>query len=150
MPRRASRSRPIADSSLTPLVDVTFLLIVFFVVVAHISSSERIPMPLSRIAQAETAPDKLQRRLVINVVPPDRIASVGGSYLVGMRAYGSTDIDLERIRDALALREAESPGTAVVVRAARTEAYARVHAVLEACREAGMTDVRLVTEEFDD
>ncbi|MCB9846806.1 MAG: biopolymer transporter ExbD [Phycisphaeraceae bacterium] len=149
MPRRRSRSRarPIEDSSLTPLVDVTFLLIVFFVVVAHLSSNERIPMPLSRVESAETAPDKLQRRVVINVIPAERRSSMGGDYLVGVRTFGSGDADLARLRDLLATRRASQPDAAAVIRAARTEPYERIHPVLEACRLAGMTDVRLVTEE---
>lgn len=151
MPRRRSRtgSRPIEDSSLTPLVDVTFLLIVFFVVVAHLSSNERIPMPLAQIEDAETAPDKLQRRVVINVVPPQSRAKIGGDYLVGVRTFSDSGDDLERLQDMLAIREAGQPGAAAVIRAARAEPYERIHPVLEACRKAGLTDVRLVTEAID-
>lgn len=143
------RSRPIEDSSLTPLVDVTFLLIVFFVVVAHISSSERIPMPLAQVANAETAPDKLQRRLVINIVPEASREAIGGDYLVGVRTFGVTGDELARLTDMLALRQASHPGAAAVIRAARTERYDRIHPILEACRSAGLTDVRLVAEDLD-
>jgi len=144
------RSRPIEDSSLTPLVDVTFLLIVFFVVVAHISSNERIPMPLAQIDNAETALDKLQRRLVINVVPRSRRGAMGGDYLVGVRTFGSSSADMARLQDMLALHEVAQPGAAAVIRAERTESYDRIHPILEACRRAGLTDVRLVTEEDRD
>lgn len=144
-----SRSRPIEDSSLTPLVDVTFLLIVFFVVVAHLSSNERIPMPLAQVDNAETAPDKLQRRLVINVIPIAQRDQKHGDYLVGVRTFGSSSEDLARLQDMLAVRESNQPGGAAVIRASRTEAYARIHPILEACREAGLTDVRLVTEDLD-
>ena len=151
MPRRPSRSRsrPIEDSSLTPLVDVTFLLIVFFVVVAHLSSNERIPMPLAQVDNAETAPDKLQRRLVINVIPQPRREAMRGDYLVGVRTFGGSAADLARLQVMLALHQADQPGAAAVVRAARNESYDRIHPVLEACRGAGMTDVRLVTEDLD-
>ena len=151
MPRRSSRtrSRPIEDSSLTPLVDVTFLLIVFFVVVAHLSSNERIPMPLAQVENAETAPDKLQRRLVINIIPAPSRAAMGGDYLVGVRTFGDSATDLARLQDMLALHQADQPGAAAVVRAARAESYDRIYPILEACREAGMTDVRLVTEDLD-
>jgi biopolymer transport protein ExbD len=144
-----SRSRPIEDSSLTPLVDVTFLLIVFFVVVAHLSSNERIPMPLAQLDNAETAPDKLQRRIVINVIPEAQRAARGGDYLVGVRTFGSSGADLARLRDMLAVREAGQPGAEAVIRAARNEHYQRVHPILEACRLAGLTGVRLVTEDRD-
>jgi len=130
-------------------VDVTFLLIVFFVVVAHISSSERIPMPLARIENAETAPDKLQRRLVINVVPESQRGSLGGDYLVGVRTFGRSPEDLARLQDMLELREASQPGAAAVIRAERTERYDRVYPILEACRQSGVTDVRLVSEDLD-
>ena len=143
------RSRPIEDSSLTPLVDVTFLLIVFFVVVAHISSSERIAMPLAQINNAETAPDKLQRRLVINIIPEALRPTIGGDYLVGMRKFGTSDQDMASLRDMLLAREASQPGAAAVIRAARTESYDRVHPILEACRAAGLSNVRLVTEDRD-
>lgn len=151
MARRRSRfrSRPIEDSSLTPLVDVTFLLIVFFVVVAHISSNERIPMPLAQVEHAETAPDKLQKRLVINVIPEQQRRSMGGDYLVGVNTFTASSNDLARLQDTLALRQASQPGVSAVVRAARTEPYEMVHPILEACRNAGMTDVRLVTEDRD-
>jgi len=151
MPRRSSRfrPRPIEDSSLTPLVDVTFLLIVFFVVVAHISSNERIPMPLAQIEDSETAPDKLQRRLVINVIPESQRVSMRGDYLVGNNTFTASIESLARLQDMLAIRQASQPGVSAVVRAARTEPYDMVHPILEACRNAGMTDVRLVTEDRD-
>jgi len=127
-------------------VDVTFQLIIFFILVAQFTSAERIDLSLPRIIEPAAAPDSPQKRVVINVVPDDR-APGGAVYSLGVRRLDSTDEGLRRLVMVLERRRALEPEVCAIVRAARTERYDRAPPALEACRIAGITDVRLVAEE---
>lgn len=56
-------------SNLTPMIDVTFLLIVFFVLVSQIVDLESVPMRLPKPAKAASERMQDEARAVINLVP---------------------------------------------------------------------------------
>ena len=58
----ALRDRPPVAANLTPMIDVTFLLIVFFVVVSQIVEVENVEMELPR-PWAGTSPPRLTSRI---------------------------------------------------------------------------------------
>jgi len=130
-------------ANLTPLIDVVFLLIVFFVLVAQITSAERveIPLPVAADLQAEDPPS--DRRVVLNILPPEADQEKAGSILLGADAFGRDEDGLRSLRSRLAAIRARDPGVAVIVRAAAGEAYAAVHDVVLACQEAGMQRVNV-------
>jgi len=79
MSRRAHRRGPVRiTANLTPLIDMTFLLIVFFILVTRFSDTQRVGMALPRPASPASTPAEERRRVTINVVPrPDRPELVG-------------------------------------------------------------------------
>ncbi len=70
---RSSQPEPIA-ANLTPMIDVTFLLIIFFVLVSQIVEVENADLDLPRPEQAASELPSEQSRVVINV-PSGRTAS---------------------------------------------------------------------------
>ncbi len=149
MPRRGSTRPPLLEPNLTPMVDVVFLLIVFFIVVAQITTSERLDLTLPRLRDAPSVEPGDERRVVLNVAPRDQRETLGGAYLVAGDAFADDLAGVGALTDRLAALVARDPGIAVTVRADRAEAYERVHTALRACAEAGVARVNLVSEPLE-
>ncbi len=127
------------EANLTAFIDVTFLLIIFFILVAQISTTERPVLPLPRIDDSAAHALDREERLIINCT----VGAGGALYLVGTEAFrgpgGAT-----RLRDVVRQSLAASPQQAVAVRAERTLAYEHVQPVLDLLRELRAERVELV------
>ena len=65
------------EANLTPMIDMTFLLVVFFVLVSTISEVESIEMELPEPRPTASAPPSDDPRAVINVIPGERGKAMG-------------------------------------------------------------------------
>jgi len=137
---RRSRERSFAAADLTPMVDVVFLLIVFFILVSQLTRTERAPIALPALEADLLSEAPTRERLVIHVEPG--ALRIGATRLP--RSAG-TQRDLAAIiRRALDA----SPGAAVVIRAPRDAPYRDVAPALAAAADAEAPDVRLVAREI--
>ena len=120
--------------NLTPMIDVVFNLIVFFLVASHFSRAE--PKETLRLPSATQAADADQEphRLTINVTP-DGTWKVGGK-----------DASLEVIGQMIATGAAEHPTFAVHIRGDRAARYEFIEPLLQACAEHGVTAVKFHVE----
>jgi biopolymer transport protein ExbD len=120
-----------AKVNVTPLIDVVMVLIVFYLIVGKLAADrlERVDLPASATGRAETSSG-----LVINVVA----RGDGAAYVVDGR-----ELTPGALADVL---RAAGGGTGVHLRADRRLSFERVRPVLAACREAGITSVKLVAE----
>ncbi len=117
---------------LTPLIDMVFLIVVFFMVNAAFAAHSTIPVQLPRAAAADPAAGAA---LVITV------DAAGNIYLEGEAAAALT---LDQFRRALAA-PAAAAASRVVLRGAAGAQYGRLVAVMDVLRGAGITDLHLVT-----
>ncbi len=136
-------SEPIA-ANLTPMIDVVFLLIVFFVVVSQIVEVENVDLDLPRPQDAASELPGEQPRIVINVLPgPDGLA---GGYRMAQRRYPADTAGMESLAHSLAALYRENPALGVNLRADRSTHYRWVEPVLQAvstaARLSGRDDVR--------
>lgn len=123
----------------TPLVDVIFLLSIFFMLVTRFSSAEQVPMQLPKPEHSQARVSRMPERIVINCRlsnPADPTDSTV-LYSVGPNRPES----LAMISDRLAVRRRESPNVSVVVRADRRIRYADVRALM---RVIARNNVRLL------
>ena len=122
--------------NMTPMIDVVFLLIIFFLVSSHMARQEvQLELNLPKAASGRQ-PDEEQsvRRVVVNILTEnenDRRIMVGG-HLLGPREFGQM-IGFERARttDPLEVR----------IRCDRNVAYREVEPVMLACARAGVWNV---------
>ena len=120
--------------NITPLIDIVFLLVIFFLVASHFASNEAAdPVDLPFATQTIDEEEPLHRTMI--TVRSD------GTLLVGGR-----EVTLDEIETMLAEGAAEHPDTyAVQIRADREASYADVEPLLMACPKFGITKVGFKT-----
>jgi biopolymer transport protein ExbD len=117
--------------NMTPMIDVVFQLIIFFLLSSHLAKQEKqlpLPLPAARSGVVEAA--DARPRLTVNVL-------ADGTLLVANRPIQADNlVALLRERRAAHGEELE-----VRIRADRAVLYRRVEPVLLACVQAGIWNV---------
>ncbi len=126
---------PIA-ANLTPLIDLSFLLVIFFVLVLRISGAERVPLELPTPEESVSELPNDDRRTVVSVVPdasdPSRATIQAGGRLFTLDPEG-----LDEFRGFVAAARAAAPEAFLNVRADAALPYSAVRPVLEAIADSG-------------
>ncbi len=118
---------------MTPLIDIVFLLLIFFLVATTFHQEEREMQIALPIASASGPVSVSLRELVINV-------NAEGEIILGGRI-----MDPEAL-STLVLEAVESnPGQKVTVRGDRTTAYSNIVSVLDICKASGIQEPYLDT-----
>lgn len=126
-----SRQQPTLD--LTPVIDMVFLLLIFFLAATTFQQEER-EMKIALPHASSSGPiSAALRELIINV-------DDDGSILVGGRTIG-----VEDLRTLVAELVEANPAQKVTVRGDRAAAYAHVVSVLDICKQAGIQEPYLDT-----
>ncbi len=137
------RDPTVVQANLTPMIDVTFLLIIFFVVVSQIVEVENADLDLPRPDNAASELPGEEHRVVINVLPGAEGRASG--YRLGGRTYRPDAAGIEALTAGLALLYHDDPGLGVNLRADRTTHYRWVEplfgAVAAAARRSGREGV---------
>lgn len=118
--------------NLTPLIDIVFLLIIFFLVASHFVRNENVEaVELPSATQHKTDVDESPRRLVVTITA-DRQMHVAGK-----------PVDLLAVEQMIvAGHEADSNRFEVRIRGDRSVPYELVKPIMTACARAGVTDVK--------
>jgi biopolymer transport protein ExbD len=123
--------------NMTPMIDVVFQLIIFFLLSSHLAKQEKevpLPLPAAASGKAEAADDR--PRLTVNVL-------ADGTLLVANRMVTAEDLTpLLRER-----RAAHGEALEVRIRGDRGVLYGRVEPVLLACVKAGIWNVAYVVQQ---
>ena len=122
--------------SLTPLIDVVFLLLVFFLVATEFAEQERdIRVLLPEASEAQPLTSK-PRELFVNI-------DAQGRYFV----HGET-LTLDELHSALKMAWVNNPGQAsVIVRADKRCPWQYVVAAINGCLKANIRDYRVTARE---
>lgn len=118
-----------AKIQMTPMIDMTFLLLVFFMVTSKITKEQKkleIKLPIAATAKM---PDDLSGRDIIN------IGADGQLYT------GDTPVDLPQLRRHLRQRLIDYPPLKVLVRADAKTPARQIKDVMKAAAEAGAIEV---------
>jgi biopolymer transport protein TolR len=128
-----SQSALQSDINVTPLVDVCLvLLIIFMVVTPLVVTGVPISLPVTRHAQSFS---ESTRQL------PVTVKDDGTVYV------GPVVVRREQVAPELERLHREAPDRPVAVRGDARVAYGEVIRVLDACRAAGFSEVRLVSQQ---
>jgi len=131
LPRPATESG--AAIELTPLIDMVFLLLIFFLVATTFQQTEREMQIALPTAQSSAPISALVRDLVVNVAADGRVLVQGRE--VTVENLG------QMVRDAASLNAEQK----VTVRGDRRTPYANIVTVLDVCKTAGIQEPYLDT-----
>jgi len=128
--------RSSASANMTPMIDVVFLLIIFFLVSSHLAKREaRMPLDLP-LAGTHRMDNTIARRLTINIS------------IQGQIQMGATEVPAARIRDLLIQHQSEHEGAAAVrIRTDKAVPYGMVEPLLRDIAEAGIVDITFAVRE---
>lgn len=136
-------------ANLTPLVDVTFLLIVFFVLVTQITNSQiadeiDLPQPEHSVAvEPELNEDS---HVVLNLIPDPNNRQIVRSYRLGSLEFDASTGGLALLQKELISAMKDHPKTVVDLRADARTSYEQVYPVMLTAVSAGIKDVNLMVE----
>jgi len=118
-----------AEVNLTPMLDVVFILLIFFIVTAVFVREQGLPVnPADQPPDAITDPNV--RPIVVDVLPSRRLL-VGGK-----------DVDERLIEAQLTRLHAQNPDAPVVLRPRADAATEMVVKVMDSARLAGIYDIK--------
>lgn len=120
----------LADINVTPFVDVVLVLLVIFMITAPIlESGIEVDLPKTRTVRAVST-----ERHVVTI---DKKQTV---------YVGNRPVNINKLGATLAERVGDAPETAIFIRADRTVPFGAFAQVVDALKEAGFTNVNIVTE----
>jgi len=126
--------------NMTPMIDVTFLLLTFFMLASHFASAEKVKLDLPRPDDNRAVDQRLEEKILINLLYRDDL--VGPELRLGPMAVAS----LDDLADRLGVLARENPVAQVIVRADRRLAYGEVRRVMEIVADCELTRLQIVTE----
>lgn len=154
MASKRKKLDPPATANLTPMIDVTFQLIIFFLLVNNIVSEEAVQMLVPKLYDPKVVELGDVKRLVINIVPaedpPNRKDLTDGLRVRGdasqvkmfSRTYDFSELDdlITELKDS----KLKNEDVQVLLRADAATNYENVQPVLSAITQAGIKTVNLV------
>jgi biopolymer transport protein ExbD len=130
------RSGVIANLSLTPLIDVVFLLLIFFLVTSQFEEEER---RLNIVLPSATSASPMVHR------PREIVVDVDADGNVYLRGQPTTLVELEKLLVAAVVENASNQS--VIIRADGSASFQPVVSVMDLCNRAGVTDYSVTTRE---
>lgn len=120
---------------MAPMIDMVFLLLVFFMTVASVAKSQRtVELDLAESEESQI-PEDASGRGILSV-------DAEGIYYVGDQPRS-----LEAIKESISARIREDPELQIQVRADRSTEYAAVQKLLKAAAESGAYEIIYATFE---
>ncbi len=117
--------------NMTPMIDVVFLLIIFFLVSSHLSKQEnQIELQLPIAASADEDPNQQTPRVTINV-------NAAGDYSLAGRPITADRLS-KQFADVIAQKGKDLE---VRIRGSRSAPYRAVEPIMLACTKAGIWNV---------
>jgi len=124
---------------MTPMIDVTFLLIIFFLLSSHLAQQEtHLELNLPLAASGKQPVENQRPRLTINVLADGNVM-FGSTKTTPQEMTGRLHIERERLGDELEIR----------IRADRAAPYGQVKPILLACADAGIWNVTFAVFQRD-
>jgi biopolymer transport protein ExbD len=122
------------EINMAPMIDMVFLLLIFFMVASHLTSMERIAVPLP-VADRSRVPEEARDRQLISILALDDTGEEAYIFMnlkqVSIEEFGTV---IRGLYDA-------DENFQVYLRADRRVKHKHIKAVMEACAQAGIVDI---------
>jgi biopolymer transport protein ExbD len=118
-------------ADMAPMIDLVFLLLIFFLVASQIVKVDKVPIEVPDALYAKVPEDETGRFAIT--------VNKDGDIFIGADA---TKVTIEALRERLTQEIEANPELKVVIRADRTVKYETTEKIMtEACAEAGAMDM---------
>ena len=124
------------EPDLTPMIDIVFLLIVFFMTVANVVTAQKKPIEVP-VASNANVPETQENREVITVVPD-------GQIYLGTQAASIEDLKAIVTEGMRTIRDYQ-----VLLRVDSLTHFTHTRDVMTACAEVGAVDIIFATYQSD-
>lgn len=141
--RLGKKMAPAAEADLTPMIDMTFQLIAFFMVLINFSQSEqndKVKLPTSELAKPVDTP--IEHPIIVHLTSEDSVVIGGDSVaLEALRSRLQPEIAILKL-------EGKTPADAnVIIRSHRTAPGGRVQDLINKCQDLGFEKFALRVKE---
>jgi biopolymer transport protein ExbD len=114
-----------AEFAMAPMIDMVFLLLVFFMCASHLTREQKLPLEMP-VADKGVVPEERAERWTVNITRDGEIYS------------GSTLVDIEQLQELLKQKLAVNPNENVYLRADADTRHEEVKKVMGAMAEVGI------------
>ncbi|MEO0508409.1 MAG: biopolymer transporter ExbD [Verrucomicrobiota bacterium] len=135
MRRIKRRNQEPQSFQMAPMIDMVFLLLVFFMTVASVAKSQRLVDLELPESEESKVPEDASDRGILSV-------DAEGNFYIGDQPH-----TLEQIKAAITARIAAAPTTRVQIRADQNTEYESVRKLLKTAAEAGAYEIIYATYE---
>ena len=126
--------------NMTPLIDVTFLLLTYFMLASHYASAEKPDMDVPHPDLSQAIDRKLEDKVIINLL-------YEGQSAPPQLTYGPVQMaSIEELSGRLDELAAHNPNVQVVLRADRRLKYGQVRQVMEVIASHRLSHLQVVAE----
>lgn len=124
------------EPDLTPMIDIVFLLIVFFMTVASVASAELMEIDVP-VADQSVVPEHRENRDIISLLPDGSIF------------FGSSSISLHELKSEVSEGKKARPDYQVLLRVDAKTPFMHTREVMQACASVGVLDIIYTTYQSD-
>ena len=128
--------------NMTPMIDIVFQLIIFFLVSSHLAQSQM--QYVFDLPEAKTGQEQLETtqtaKIVINILPPE---DENAEYTI---LLAGENVDISTLKKKLRY-ESSKQQVEIHIRTSQKTPYRVVEPVLTACAQSGVWDVRFAVYE---
>lgn len=125
-----------AGIDMSPMIDMVFLLLIFFLVAATIVREQKVPIEIPLAVYAKV-PENTIGRFEITVTAPGNIF------------VRNTPVDLDGLKELLKPELENDPELKILIRADKLVRYSMNEKIMEACAEVGANDLIFTAFEKD-
>ncbi len=137
-------SRKSVAFNMTPMIDIVFQLIIFFLVSSHLAQTQNqyeLDLPTAKGGESSNEEDDKSPRLIINVIPPQPQSNEYQILLAG------EPVDLSQLKQKLLYERKTRPQLEIRIRASQATPYRFIEPILQTCAKAGVWDVKFAVYE---
>jgi biopolymer transport protein ExbD len=139
MQLRKTIRKPVGEIEIAPLIDVVFLLIIFFMIVSQMVHAEVEEVTLPEAASGDPVAEAQPGKIIVNV--PD-----SGELVISGRVY-SQEAFADLLADEIRLRSVEN--VSVLIRGDRKAPWEPVGRAMRTCAQRGVARVRVAVREAE-
>jgi biopolymer transport protein ExbD len=131
------------EINMAPMIDMVFLLLIFFMVASHLNALERVPVPLP-VAGNSRVPEEARDRQTVTIRSADDTGEQAEIFM------NLQQVDIEQFSAAVSRLHEEDENAQLYLRADRRVKHKHIKAVIQVCADVGIVDIIFGTFESGD